>query len=238
MKLLDFFAIGAASCISAAAQTGAINGRAVPLTNILTNILAIYLAADRDVALTNHADLTSLKLEPTPALSDRDFVVFNTNSHCITITAEAAKRLNLRVKREKNSGGGYVFDWPDTLFVMEAFGDRVYCGIFSIDLPSVISSANSSLTYFEDPVVKPMLRFIGANDTNNVTFCIGTPLNVYDFRREFDRAIWEIETKQFRETNAGSVNRKAQNAPHWAPDARNDPRIIAAVQKLFSDRKR
>jgi len=225
MKLVNLFAVGVAAYVSVAAQTGVINGQVAPLTNIL----AVYLVADRDAAFNGQADLNSFKLEPTPVLSDGDFVAYNTNNHCFVVTARAAKKLNLRVKKEGQRGDKYVFDWPDTPFVIEASGERIYVGIFSSDF--------SSAAYFKEPVLKSSVLFIGENDTNDVTFCINAARDVYDFRREMDRAISKIKTEQFRGINADSVKRKAETVPHWAPDIRNDPRIIAAVRKLFSDQK-
>lgn len=178
-----------------------------PSAPALTNTLAIYLLADaRKPALEDN------KLEPKPVLADDDFVAYNTNTQRFAIKAEAAKRLCRSVK-EKNGfieprvrGDGhpsYGFDWPDTPFVLQALGERVYEGIFSSDF--------SSQMFFAIPVAKTRHVSIAADSTNDVVFEIG-----------FDAPVIRNAVSGQLDFNYKSV-----------PDPRNDKRIIAAVEKLF-----
>ncbi len=85
--------------------------------------LAIYLPAEKlSPAEVAQADLGTLRLADRPILSSADMVAYAWETHEITLTAPAAKRLSeLKVP---TSGAGIPF-------VVCAGGERIYSGAFS-----------------------------------------------------------------------------------------------------------
>jgi hypothetical protein len=162
-----------------------------PSPLVPTNTLAIYLVVGKRTPI-----LEDNKLEPKPVLADDDFVAYNTNTQRFAIKAEAAKRLCRRVKemngfiepRVRGDGHpSYGFDWPDTPFVLQALGERVYVGEFSCDASSF---------HWDVPVITSVKFFLDSDSTNDVQFRIENPPN--------DKRIIAAVEKLFQITNRPS----------------------------------
>jgi hypothetical protein len=108
----------------------------------------------------------SLKLISPPVLADADFVSFDVTNQVFTITAEAARRLEAKIKNGPptllRDGLFELIPYP-TVCVIKASGEAVYVGAFW-----TVASSSS----FAGPVMLPDKMFITMNSTNNVTFHI------------------------------------------------------------------
>jgi hypothetical protein len=150
-----------------------------------TNSLCIYFVAGevpRDQLWHGTIQAKSLKVVPKAILSSGDFKSYDRSNHVFTITAEAAKRLAVGLRRQMGrseapvvyaSGkAGYELCGPDTPFVLFASGQPIYAGVFSFPF--------SSQSYLV-PVILPAPAepFVLALDsTNDVSFWIN--LNTID----------------------------------------------------------
>jgi hypothetical protein len=145
-------------------------GLALPSTPAATNLLSIHFVADKVLPQSQPGTMpapASLKLISPPALADPDFVSFDLTNQTFTITADAAKRLEAKVKNGPptllRDGFFELIPYP-TACVVTALGEPVYVGAFW---------TGASSSSFFGPVLLPIDPFISMRSTNEVTFWIG-----------------------------------------------------------------
>ena len=145
-----------------------------------TNLLSIHLVAEWKPG-TRPAGI--LKLISPPVLADADFVSFDVTNQIFTITPDAARRLEAKIKNGPptwlQDGFFELIPYP-TACVVKASGEAVYVGAFW----TTFSSSS-----FDGPVMLPDKQFISMNSTNDVTFRIelgypGTFPGMTDLRRD------------------------------------------------------
>ena len=168
---------------------------------------------------------------PPASLSDADFVAFDTANHTFTLTPEAAKRLSAKLWELWTHGGPFkgpfIYRTGDyTLipghaeFVLLASGEPLYCGVFC---PGLVCSDGHIDGV---PTITAQSNFISTNLTTNVAFSIQralplTPQTAADAApRLFSRPV-----------TLDGEGRKLD-------DVLDDPRLIAAVRKLFPRERR
>src|SRR4051794_34417803 len=136
-----------------------------------TNLLSIHFVADKVLPQSEPGTMPapgSLKLISPPVLADADFVSFDLTNQTFTITADAAKRLEAKIKNGPptilRNGVFELIPYP-TPFVLKASDEPIYVGAFW---------TGASSSSFAGPVFLPAPDsvFISANQTNNVTFLV------------------------------------------------------------------
>jgi hypothetical protein len=152
---------------------------------------------------TMRTNLQDIVLAPKPLLVDRDFVAYNTNTHEFTITAKAASRFHHEVRG------------LNVPFVLVANGQRIYLGEFKNFLSSAM------------PMECPIIDF--PDSIENKDFRIGQamffpaiPPGAHLIRGDSSNVLVHMPD--------GSTNVVHEAFP---ADVRNDPRILAAVRRLF-----
>lgn len=198
-----------------------------------TNRIAIYLladGADRQAIVEGRKNLYGVKLKPEPVLSDEDFLSYDFESHTFKVTAEAARRLCRVLKGREDPDAilsnqlMYRLDWPDTAFVLQAMGDRIYAGVFS--------SFHSSVTY-EMPTIKSVDAYIGMEGTNNITFTIAEGLVVPTCRELLSQPVVStnlIHAPMPIPQGGGAFLHES------AQDIRDDKRIVTAFKSLLQEK--
>ena len=134
-----------------------------------TNLLSIHFVADKVLPQSEPGTMPapgSLNLISPPVLADADFVSFDLTNQTFTITADAARRLEAKVKNGPptllRDGFFELIPYP-TACVVTALGEPVYVGAFWTGF--------SSSSFF-GPVMLPNEAFISMRSTNQVTFRI------------------------------------------------------------------
>ena len=128
-----------------------------------TNLLSIHLVAEWEPNRPPHG---ILKLISPPVLTDADFVSFDVTNQIFTITPDAARRLEAKIKNGPPTwlqGGFFELIPYPTACVVKASGEAVYVGLFGTRFSS---------SSFDGPVMLPDKEFISMSSTNDVTFRI------------------------------------------------------------------
>ena len=144
-----------------------------------TNSLRLHLIAGqvpRDQLEHGTIQAKSVKVVREAILSSADFKSYDRSNHVFTVTAEAARRLAVGLRRHTGRSeapvicadgkAGYELCGPDTPFVLFASGEPIYAGVFSFPF--------SSRSYLV-PVILPAPAgpfVLYLDSTNDVSFWI------------------------------------------------------------------
>jgi hypothetical protein len=93
------------------------------------------------------------KVVAQPILSGADFVSFDTNSHCFTLTARAVERLGMTTPHPSEKLG--MWDGHDMYFVLRALGEPIYVGVFYSRYASIMHVNMPVIHPLDGPWVKP-----------------------------------------------------------------------------------